>query len=74
MSMSNEQVLYSCASRVATITLNRPENRNSMTPEVMAAFRETVARAAADRIRRDAVVRNRQNATLGFGVVDRVFE
>jgi enoyl-CoA hydratase/carnithine racemase len=47
--MAEAPVLYAVADGIATITLNRPENRNSMTPDLMGAFRESVARAAADR-------------------------
>jgi enoyl-CoA hydratase/carnithine racemase len=46
--MDQTPVLYDVADAIATITLNRPENRNSMTPDVRAAFRDCVARAAAD--------------------------
>jgi enoyl-CoA hydratase/carnithine racemase len=57
--MSDAPVLYDVADAIATITLNRPENRNSMTPDVMAAFRDAVARAAADRSLRCVVVTGR---------------
>jgi enoyl-CoA hydratase/carnithine racemase len=55
----SEPVLYDVAEAIATITLNRPENRNSMTPDVMAAFREAVARAAGDRSLRCVVLTGR---------------
>jgi enoyl-CoA hydratase len=57
--MSEAPVLYDVADAIATITLNRPENRNSMTPDVMAAFRESVARAAGDRSLRCVVLTGR---------------
>jgi enoyl-CoA hydratase/carnithine racemase len=57
--MSEAPVLYDVADAIATITLNRPENRNSMTPEVMQAFRDAVARAAADRSLRCVVITGR---------------
>jgi enoyl-CoA hydratase/carnithine racemase len=57
--MSEDPVLYDVADAIATITLNRPENRNSMTPDVMSAFREAVARARADRALRCVVVTGR---------------
>ena len=57
--MAEAPVLYEAAEGIATITLNRPENRNSMTPDVMAAFRECVARAAADRALRAVVITGR---------------
>jgi len=44
----DESVLYASDGRIATITLNRPENRNSMTPDVMERFRACVARARAE--------------------------
>ncbi len=57
--MDPTPVLYEVADSIATITLNRPENRNSMTPDVMAGFREAVARAAADRALRCVVITGR---------------
>jgi enoyl-CoA hydratase/carnithine racemase len=44
----DESVRYESDGRIATITLNRPENRNSMTPDVMERFRACVARARAE--------------------------
>jgi len=41
-------VLYEVSDAVAEITLNRPENRNSMTPDVLAGLADAVARAKAD--------------------------
>lgn len=57
--MPQDPVLYEAADAIATITLNRAENRNSMTPEVMGAFRAAVARAAADRTLRCVVFTGR---------------
>lgn len=57
--MDQTPVLYDVAGAIATITLNRPENRNSMTPDVMSAFRAAVARAAADRALRCVVITGR---------------
>jgi enoyl-CoA hydratase/carnithine racemase len=57
--MNEAPVLYDVADAIATITLNRPENRNSMTPDLMAAFRDAVARAAGDRSLRCVVVTGR---------------
>jgi enoyl-CoA hydratase/carnithine racemase len=37
-------VLYQAEEHIAEITLNRPENRNSMTPEVLEAMREAIER------------------------------
>lgn len=57
--MSQDPVLYEATDAIATITLNRAENRNSMTPELMRAFREAVARAAADRTLRCVIFTGR---------------
>lgn len=57
--MGEAPVLVEVEDGVATITLNRPENRNSMTPDLMAAFRAAVAGAAADRALRAVVVTGR---------------
>jgi enoyl-CoA hydratase/carnithine racemase len=57
--MDQTPVLYEVAGAIATITLNRPENRNSMTPDLMSAFRNAVARAAADRALRCVVITGR---------------
>ncbi len=57
--MDGAPVLCEADGGVATITLNRPANRNSMTPDVMAAFRAAVAAAAADRALRAVVITGR---------------
>jgi enoyl-CoA hydratase/carnithine racemase len=41
-------VLYEAADGVATLTLNRPERRNAITPDLIADFRDGLARAQAD--------------------------
>jgi len=46
--MTEPAVLYDVADHVATITLNRPENRNSMTPDVLDALADSLAKANAD--------------------------
>jgi enoyl-CoA hydratase/carnithine racemase len=46
--MSEAAVLYEVTDGVAEITLNRPENRNSMTPDVLAGLADGVARAKGD--------------------------
>ncbi|MBX7158741.1 MAG: enoyl-CoA hydratase/isomerase family protein [Acidimicrobiia bacterium] len=43
-----ETVLYDVAGRVATVTINRPERHNAMSPQVMAELREAFATAKAD--------------------------
>jgi enoyl-CoA hydratase/carnithine racemase len=57
--MGEAAVLFEVEAGVATITLNRPENRNSMTPDLMAAFRAAVAQAAEDRALRAVVITGR---------------
>lgn len=46
--MSEAAVLYEVKDHVAVVTLNRPENRNSMTPDVMSGLSEAVARVRGD--------------------------
>ena len=43
-----EELLYSVASGVATLTLNRPEKRNALSGELISELRRTVARAGED--------------------------
>jgi enoyl-CoA hydratase/carnithine racemase len=57
--MDQNSVLYESDGRIATLTLNRPENRNSMTPDVMARFRACVAEARAERELRCLVITGR---------------
>jgi len=54
--MSEPAVLYAVDAGVATVTLNRPENRNSMTPDVLAGLAGAVARARADAAVRCVVI------------------
>ncbi len=42
--MTDSAVLYSVEGHVATITLNRPDNRNSMDGVLLPAFKETIAK------------------------------
>jgi enoyl-CoA hydratase/carnithine racemase len=46
--VSDPAVLYESKDYIATITLNRPENRNSMTDDVLEGLRGAVARAKED--------------------------
>ena len=46
--MSEPAVLYECVDHIATITLNRAENRNSMTPEVLSGLEQAVSAARDD--------------------------
>ncbi|WP_421943592.1 enoyl-CoA hydratase/isomerase family protein [Pedobacter sp.] len=41
-------VLYNVADRIATITINRPEKRNALNPELIAELTETFIRASED--------------------------
>jgi enoyl-CoA hydratase len=54
--MSDPAVLYEAKDYVATITLNRPENRNSMTEDVLEGLRAAVARVREDADLRCVVV------------------
>lgn len=57
--MTDDSVLYESDGRIATLTLNRPENRNSMTPDVMERFRACVARARGEAGLRCVVITGR---------------
>ena len=46
--MSSEHIVYSVEDGVASITLNRPEKMNALTPEMLARVFECVQAAAAD--------------------------
>ena len=46
--MSEPAVLYEAKDYIATVTLNRPENRNSMTDDVLEGLRACVARVKED--------------------------
>ncbi len=46
--MAEDAVLYDVRDSIATITLNRAENRNSMTEEVLDGFVASIARAKED--------------------------
>ena len=46
--MTEPAVLYEMKDHVAILTLNRPENRNSMTPDVLEGLADGVARARGD--------------------------
>ncbi len=52
-------VLYEVKDQIAQITLNRPENRNSMTDDVLEGLREAVAEARQDRALRCVIVTGR---------------
>src|SRR5947209_781936 len=46
--MRGDVVLYEVDGPVATITLNRPDRLNALTPELIDCFDEALARALAD--------------------------
>lgn len=46
--MTDSPVLYDVADHIATITLNRPENRNSMTPDVLDGLADSIQRVKTD--------------------------
>src|SRR6478672_2182534 len=52
----SDAVLYATHGHVGVITLNRPDNRNSMTPELLDAFATASAQAKADASIRALVV------------------
>ncbi len=57
--MTEAAVTYECRDHVGVLTLNRPDNRNSMTPELLDAFAEAVERARRDPEARCLVVTGR---------------
>jgi len=54
--MADDAVLYRSADTIGLITLNRPDNRNSMTAELLDGFAAAVATARADRNLRCVVI------------------
>jgi len=54
--MSEPAVLYELNDHVATLTLNRPDNRNSMTPDLLAGLAQAVESIRGDREVRCVVV------------------
>jgi len=57
--MSEPAVLYDVDDAIATLTLNRPDNRNSMTPDVLADLADAVSRLRGDASVRCAIVTGR---------------
>lgn len=53
---SDPAVLYAREGHVGVITLNRPDNRNSMTPELLGAFHDCTREATADQDARCVVI------------------
>ncbi|HEX6394376.1 MAG TPA: enoyl-CoA hydratase-related protein [Acidimicrobiales bacterium] len=56
--MSNDAVLYDIADRVATLTLNQPDNRNALTPALLDGLGASLESADADRFVRVIVLTN----------------
>jgi enoyl-CoA hydratase len=57
--MAEPAVLYEVKDQIAEITLNRPENRNSMTEDVFQGLNDAVAQAKADRDLRCVIITGR---------------
>lgn len=57
--MSDDAVLFEATSGIGVITLNRPDNRNSMTPELLDAFEDACRGAATDNTIRCLVITGR---------------
>ncbi len=57
--MTEPAVLYDAKDHIATITLNRPENRNSMTPDVLQGLSDAVAEVRGDSDVRCVVITGR---------------
>jgi enoyl-CoA hydratase/carnithine racemase len=57
--MGERAVLYGATDRIGVITLNRPDHRNAMTPELLDAFSEAIAEARGDQDIRCLVVTGR---------------
>jgi enoyl-CoA hydratase/carnithine racemase len=47
--MGERAVLYEASDRIGLITLNRPDHRNAMTPELLDAFSEAIGEARRDK-------------------------
>ncbi len=56
--MSEDAVLYEVEDAIATVTLNRPENRNSMTKDVLEGLGSAVAKIREDSSIRCAIITN----------------
>src|SRR5262249_14292232 len=52
----SDPVLYESSGTAATITLNEPENHNTITPDLLASFAESVGRVRADRQLRVVII------------------
>ena len=55
--MSN-LVLYQLESRIAYLTLNRPEKRNALNPEMISALKEALTKASSDSDAKVIIIRS----------------
>ena len=67
MSVSRESVLYDLADGVATITLNEPDTRNALSPELLLGLIEAFQRAARRRRVRCVVLASSHERTFSSG-------
>jgi 2-(1,2-epoxy-1,2-dihydrophenyl)acetyl-CoA isomerase len=70
----SHDLLESVQDGIATLTMNRPEARNALTPEMMTALREALPRLAADGSVRAVVLTGAGNAFCAGGDVKRFAE
>ena len=54
--MPDDPILYQSDGMIATITLNRPQNRNSMTPDVMNVFKDYIQRVRSEETLRALII------------------
>lgn len=59
--MSNAPVLVAISDGIASITFNRADNRNSMTPEILQGFSDAVDEVSADKTTRVVVITGKGN-------------
>jgi len=60
--MSDAPILFKTKGNIAQITLNRPDNRNSMNDETMPAFSEAISRAKEDKDLRCLIITGSGNS------------
>jgi len=72
--MSNEPVLYELQDHILLITLNRPEQRNNMTPELLSAIEDAATRASREQDARCVVVTGRGANFCGGADLEKGFQ
>lgn len=72
--MSDAPVLYELQDHILLITLNRPEQRNGMTPELLSAIEEAATRASREQQARCVVVTGRGAIFCGGADVEKGFQ